>query len=362
MRNETLSTLIKIREAILDQKLRCGDVAISDIKDLTLVEMMDERMWFLTKEQMDDMVGAYTIAMLPLKDSSITDVLQAVNISVMAVSSIPQPKDFLWTKDWWKFRLKDDYNDEIDEAVSFMEKYNTSLIFNYEFSFEYDRMPVEVFRDEEYDRPYIMYKGKRMYFPNSWDEAKIIHYIRFISAEQDAKSPHCYQMPGYGVEEGDVVIDAGVAEGNFALDVIDKVKKIYLVEADSEWVETLKITFKDYMDKVVFVEGYLDSKTEGDHVALKDVAAEPVNYIKMDIEGFEKHVCEGAEEMLSKATGLKMAVCTYHEDGDEARIRNCLGKCGFEMTSSKGLMFPTWDVASLYNCRFRKGVLFAKKP
>ena len=53
-------------------------------------------------------------------------------------------------------------------------------------------------------------------------------------------SPHCYKIQ---TEEfiGKTVFDCGVAEGNFALDIIDFVEKIYLVECDKGWLKALKI-------------------------------------------------------------------------------------------------------------------------
>jgi 16S rRNA A1518/A1519 N6-dimethyltransferase RsmA/KsgA/DIM1 with predicted DNA glycosylase/AP lyase activity len=48
------------------------------------------------------------------------------------------------------------------------------------------------------------------------------------------------------VAEGDVVVDAGAAEGNFALSVIDKASKVYIIEGDAGWCEALRQTFLPY--------------------------------------------------------------------------------------------------------------------
>lgn len=48
-----------------------------------------------------------------------------------------------------------------------------------------------------------------------------------------------------------------VAEGNFALSVIDKVKKMDFFESDPDWIEALNYTFAPYMDKVMLVNKYL---------------------------------------------------------------------------------------------------------
>lgn len=54
-------------------------------------------------------------------------------------------------------------------------------------------------------------------------------YYRGISIEQDICSPHRYFTDDFSVPNNAVVIDAGVAEGNFSLSIIEHVKKyIYL--------------------------------------------------------------------------------------------------------------------------------------
>lgn len=42
-------------------------------------------------------------------------------------------------------------------------------------------------------------------------------YYRYILLEQDEKSPHRYLTSEFDVSEGDVVVDVGVAEGNFLI-------------------------------------------------------------------------------------------------------------------------------------------------
>lgn len=50
-------------------------------------------------------------------------------------------------------------------------------------------------------------------------------YYRFLLQVQDAASPHRYQTRQFCVCKGEVVLDAGAAEGNFALEIVDVAEK-----------------------------------------------------------------------------------------------------------------------------------------
>ena len=186
-------------------------------------------------------------------------------------------------------------------------------------------------------------------------------YCRFIYAEQDAKSPHYYQKDSYNVKEGDVILDAGVAEGNFALDHIDIASHIYLIEADSEWVDALKLTFKDYAHKVTIIPAFLDSSTFDNHVCIDDLNLEQLNYIKMDIEGSERDSLIGATKTLENNNDLRFAICSYHQKGDEEWIRNFVKEYNYTTTTSGGYMFMNGEPGALINVSFRRGVVFGKK-
>ena len=88
-------------------------------------------------------------------------------------------------------------------------------------------------------------QGKENVFSERVGRGKIAGYYRSVVTEQDARSPHCYANEAFGVKEGDVVVDAGAAEGIFTLDCIDRAKKVYIIEADAAWMEALKETFRE---------------------------------------------------------------------------------------------------------------------
>ena len=49
--------------------------------------------------------------------------------------------------------------------------------------------------------------------------------------------PHRYINGDIRVEQGDVIVDAGVQEGNFSLRYIEKASKAYLFECDKRWIK-----------------------------------------------------------------------------------------------------------------------------
>jgi len=158
-----------------------------------------------------------------------------------------------------------------------------------------------------------------------------------------------------------VVIDAGVAEGNFALSVVDKAKRLYLIECEAEWVEALKLTFAPWKEKVIFVEKYM-SDSEGDLMVSIDSLLKPFAnekyFIKMDIEGYEQKALAGMKNLVASGNAIKMAVCTYHQPYALQEISTILGDYGFECQVSKGfvLFFQPGEVPS-----FRKVLIRAEK-
>ncbi len=60
----------------------------------------------------------------------------------------------------------------------------------------------------------------------------------------------------FDVQAGDVLVDVGTAEGIFSIDKMDKIKKLYVIETDAEWIEALKCTFSNYIDKVIIIEKF----------------------------------------------------------------------------------------------------------
>lgn len=227
--------------------------------------------------------------------------------------------------------------------------------FNYEFVDKYKNMEMEICFDDKCGMYYAIYNNKRMYFSreiNTYQKAE--DYYKQILLEQDIESPHRYLTADFNVQEGDIVVDVGVAEGNFALDVIDKVKKIYLIEVDEGWIQALKETFKENLDRVVIIDKYVTSLTKGKYVTLDSIINENVDFIKMDIEGNEWDALLGAENLIRRSPGIRCAVCSYHRPFDEVLIKDVLERYGLECSTSPGYM---WFHENTYNTMVRSWFL-----
>lgn len=238
--------------------------------------------------------------------------------------------------------------------------------YNYDFVNNYLERDLESYGKVSYDEDagmyYMLANGKRVYYPRDYREPDVFISYRFICIEQDSKSPHRYLDKDFQVNEGDVVIDAGVAEGNFALEVIEKVKKIYLIECEHKWVEALEKTFEPWKEKVVIVEKMLGDTDDETHISIDGLLkGEKVNFIKMDIEGAEVNALHGASDTLRMNDNLKCAICAYHRHDAESMIKNILIQNKFEVSTTKGYMFFKDDDDSLINAELRRGIVRGMK-
>ncbi|GHT10052.1 hypothetical protein AGMMS4956_00760 [Bacteroidia bacterium] len=65
---------------------------------------------------------------------------------------------------------------------------------------------------------------------------------------------------------------------------------------------------------------------------------EKVDFIKVDIEGAESQLVEGAAKIMARQTPLKMVLCTYHQHDDAEVLNKMLTQSGFCTEFSKGYM------------------------
>jgi hypothetical protein len=255
-----------------------------------------------------------------------------------------------------RYRQCDD--EEINVVLSHIREHGLG-VYNYPFMDEYCQKEAEIFWDAANQLYYVYHFNKKMYFSEEYTcEKDVLNYYRGILAEQDQHSPHRYLDENFNVEAGDVVIDAGVAEGNFALEVIDRVKKIYLIEADPRWIRALELTFKDYMDKVTIISGFLTSYDECRNISLDSAIGEPVNFIKMDIEGSEYEALLGANNLIRNSDDLRLAICCYHSDFDRVLIEKYMDDNCIEHCTTKGYMwFPYLVKQNKISTQLNRGIV-----
>jgi FkbM family methyltransferase len=161
-----------------------------------------------------------------------------------------------------------------------------------------------------------------------------------------------YRNQGVQVREGDVVVDAGAHLGSFVADALRLGARLVVAfEPEPINAECLRQTFSTEIveGRVVVMQKALwhapgvlkfasdlpgafssargraseDGSIEVEAVTL-DLAVEQlglsqVDFIKMDIEGGERHALAGATETL-RHFGPRMAICTYHLKEDRTLL------------------------------------------
>ncbi|MCM1326526.1 MAG: FkbM family methyltransferase [Bacteroidales bacterium] len=363
--NHTKELLLKLKAAILDGRLSVENIPIADIKQCVAMEIKANKCTF-TKERYSEVTESFQTLCEGIADIEWNQsrILLWMDALILCVDMISPMIYILANSEYWRYKYRDRMDDpEIREIIDYIEKEQKIEVFNYAFSREYDALPVEIVLDEDSQMRYVPHKGKKLFFPRNWDEQRIANYYCSIAREQDVRSPHCYAGTAIGaVEEGDVVVDAGAAEGIFALDVIDRAKQVYLVESDKEWIEALEQTFREEKEKIQIVCGFLDCVHQEGHVSIDGLfEQEEINFIKMDIEGAEKSALQGAVKTLQRSKNIRCAICTYHCKEDEEWIRNMLEKYDFETETSKGYMWIDDSMESYLNAELRRGIIFGRK-
>lgn len=257
-----------------------------------------------------------------------------------------------------KFKSTDD--PEIKNIFKYWEKHDVSVYNQYvKITMEQS----EVFWDCIENLPYIFFEDKKMYFPYDMEFAEIDgkRVVVDIMAEQQETSPHLYIYDDIKVEKGDVVVDAGVAEGNFALRYIDRASKLYLFESEKRWVKALEKTFEKFKDKVIICNKYLGLVNNDESTNLDSVILDGrLDFLKMDIEGAELDALHGAERTL-RNNDVKCAICSYHRKGDEAAIADILHSYGYTTSHSKGYMLFYHDIDIYSEPEFRRGIVYGRK-
>lgn len=237
-------------------------------------------------------------------------------------------------------KYKDDLDEDIISAVRYLEN-NDLSVFNYEdIKDKYNTISdINVFWDDDKRLFFTYWYGKRMYLKRTLKtELQAMKYIKSITVEQCALSPHNYRFKDIALTKDDILIDGGAAEGFWALERVEHVKKIYIIESDPEWVEALGYTFAPYMDKVEIINKNLSAEDTSKTITLDKVnEKEKITVVKLDIEGAETEVLENIKDIYRNER-LIMVVCTYHKSRDAERIEKTLRRAGMMTEFSKRYM------------------------
>jgi hypothetical protein len=238
----------------------------------------------------------------------------------------------------------DKINEEQKEILDFL-KYNPVSLFPYPFTSRYKEDKVRVFYDHSNRMRYAMQDGRRLYFKRGRGSDSVRRAFTALAMEQDPESPHCYLSADFALGSEDVIADIGASEGNFSLSQIEKVKKIYLIDYDREWIRALEATFAPWKHKVEIIPRYIGDCDNENETTLDTILRNypDITFLKIDVEGFERKVLNGAKEFLQTDLPLRLAICTYHKHDDEQEFTELLTKSGFSIKPSYGYLIPLYD-------------------
>ncbi len=233
-------------------------------------------------------------------------------------------------------------SEEEHEALSYIRKKGIQ-VFPYHFQDKYKKSEVEVFVDAKNGLKYVIENDRKLYFKRKSSERGVKRNYNALRIEQDVESAHRYLTQSFEVEDGDILVDVGAAEGNLPLSVMHKVKKVYLFETDPKWIEALHATFEPWKEKVEIINKYVSDKNNDTHISLdvffKD--KEPFTFLKVDAEGAETSILEGCRTILAENKPMKIAMATYHKPNDAEEIELFINQYHFKSEFSEGFMiFP----------------------
>jgi hypothetical protein len=249
-----------------------------------------------------------------------------------------QRKEFL---EYYCSGVSGSFPEDISQIIKRVEMSDRLAAFNYDYVDEYDHAS-ECFYDGSCGLFYSLYGKKRLYLSRKYPEKRQAEcYVDSLLVEQDIRSPHRYIDESFTFDGG-CILDAGAAEGNFSLGLVEKADKIIMVEADRTWNEAIERTFYPWKDKLVIINRCLSDEDNDDCITINTLGQKyDIDFIKMDIEGSEVRAVRGGTDYFNKKNRLKMAVCTYHNLHDEHDIRSILEPLGYSGNTTGGFMvFP----------------------
>ncbi len=187
--------------------------------------------------------------------------------------------------------------------------------------------------------------------------------------EQDKESPHRYFSENCDFPEGGIFLDVGAAEGMISLDVVEKASEIYLMEASTYWIDTLKKTFEPYRNKVHIVRKLIGDADKNNIITIDSLLSSYKDrdiFVKMDIEGMELEALYGAQRVMTQ-NKCRFSCAAYHTFSMETDLKRFFRDRNYNSESSQRYMLFMGGASTLRNGMlekltypyFRKGIVRA---
>ncbi len=248
---------------------------------------------------------------------------------------------------------------DIAPVVSYLKHHSIS-VFPYDYKDAYSMESVDVGKDEACHMFYVKNPLLNVYMkPSYTSKFRAQRYYNNLLIEQDKHSPHCYTTSSFYPEQDSVILDIGGAEGYFPIQYLEQVKKVYIFECNPEWLKALEKTYGKYKDKVCIINKFVSDYTDETHVSLDDFVAEnhllqEKLFIKIDAEGSEPQIIEGAKNLLTSKQLIRLALCVYHCADHEALFRQRFHDWSIDVSEGYMLYYYDFNFNSPY---IRRGVL-----
>lgn len=250
----------------------------------------------------------------------------------------------------WKERIVQENRESPDPERRKVARYLASHdldLFNNGLDEQYRalRGAFPIARDEESNLLYSFWNGKKIFLKRGMGEGEAEAYLLGLKKEQDMDSPHHYPIETLADAECRVVLDAGAAEGIFALDLVERAEFLYLVESDTAWIEALSRTFAPYADKVQIIPKRL-AATPSETMTTMDAIASlgrDLTLVKMDIEGAEREALAGGDGLLFESGCLTLFLCSYHRHADAETLASSMLERGFSVRYTNGFLFFPYE-------------------
>lgn len=249
--------------------------------------------------------------------------------------------------------IKNGKLDDYTEEVLYIKNKKKLVLYPYKFVEYYDINNIKVYEEENYE--YFIHNGRKLYFPIEASGINKQKYHQLI-VEQDIESPHKYFEEKVYSLEWDVFVDVGCAEGNIALEFVDKCKDVYLFESDERWIGALKNTFNPWKDKVHYVRKFVSCYIDDNTVTLDEILKNYVGkkiLIKMDLEGMEMDALIGLRRTINN-NDCCISCTTYHNNSSYFLIKKFLERYGYEVSTTNGYMLFIYGYLTFKNGKYEK--------